>query len=66
MVSFMLKKLLGLDKISKNLVSNLDGNLTLGLAGCRMFLTGVWHFDLDLDMVTGLWYIYHPNIGFLS
>ena len=20
-----------------------------------MFLTGVWHLDLDLDMVTGLW-----------
>ena len=22
--------------------------------GCWRFLTGVWHLDLDLDMVTGL------------
>ena len=28
--------------------------LIWGLGGCWMFLTGVWHLDLDLDMVTGL------------
>ena len=25
-----------------------------GFGGCWRFLTGVWHLDLDLDMVTGL------------
>ena len=29
---------------------------------CR-FLTGVWHLDLDLDMVPGLWYTDDPNFG---
>ena len=24
-------------------------------------MTGVWYLDLDLDMVTGLWYINDPN-----
>ena len=40
--------------------------LIWGFGGCWRFLTGVWHFDLDLDMVTGLWYNYNPNFGFLS
>ena len=30
--------------------------LIWGLGGRWRFLTGVWHFDLDLDMVTGLWF----------
>ena len=30
------------------------------------FLTGVWHLDLDLDMVTGLWYTHDLNFGSLS
>ena len=28
--------------------------LIWGFGGCWRFLTGVWHFDLDFDMVTGL------------
>ena len=28
--------------------------LIWGFGGCWRFLTGVWHLDLDLDMVTGL------------
>ena len=28
--------------------------LIWGFRGCWRFLTGVWHLDLDLDMVTGL------------
>ena len=28
--------------------------LILGFGGCWRFLTGVWHLDLDLDMVIGL------------
>ena len=27
--------------------------LVWGIGGCRMFLTGVWHLDLDFDMVNG-------------
>ena len=34
--------------------------------GYLRFLTGVWHLDLDLDMVTGLWYTNNPNVGSLS
>ena len=34
--------------------------------GCWRFLTGVWHLDLDLDMVTGLWYTHDSNFGSLS
>ena len=30
-----------------------------------MFLTGVWYLDLDLDMVTGIWYTHDPNFGSL-
>ena len=29
-------------------------------------LAGVWHLDLNLDMVTGLWYTHDPNFGSLS
>ena len=28
--------------------------LIWGFGGCWRFLTGVWHFDLELDIVTGL------------
>ena len=28
--------------------------LIWGFGGCWRFLTGVWHPDIDLDMVTGL------------
>merc|ERR1711954_80445 len=31
--------------------------LIWGLGGRWRFLTGVWHPDIDLDMVTGIWYI---------
>ena len=31
-----------------------------------MFLTGVWHLDLDLDMVTGLSYTHNPNFSSIS
>ena len=27
-----------------------------GFKGCLMFQTGVWHLDIDLDMVAGLWF----------
>ena len=30
------------------------------------FLTGIWHPDIDLDIVTGLWYNHIPNFGSLS
>merc|ERR1712112_265361 len=33
---------------------------------CWRFLTGVWHPDIDLDMVTGLWYTNIPNFGCLA
>ena len=29
--------------------------LIWGFSGACGFLTGVWHLDIDLDMVTGLW-----------
>ena len=37
-----------------------------GFWGCFRFLTGVLHLDLDLDMVTGLWYTQILNFGSLS
>ena len=40
--------------------------LIWGLGGRWRFLTGVWHQDLDLYMVTGLWYTHDPNFGSLS
>ena len=33
---------------------------------CLRFMNGVWHLDLDLDMITGLWYIHDPNFSSLS
>ena len=35
--------------------------MLFGFGGCWMFLTGVLHLDLDLDMVIRLWYTYFPN-----
>ena len=40
--------------------------LIWGFGGCWRFLTGVWHLDLDLDMVIGLLYTQDPNLGFQS
>ena len=40
--------------------------LILGCGGGWRFLICSWHLDLDLDMVTGLWYIHIPNLGSLS
>ena len=37
-----------------------------GLGGCWSFLTEVWHLDLDMDKVTGLWNTHVPNFGSLS
>ena len=39
--------------------------LIWGFGGCWRFLTGVWHLDVDFDMVTGLWYTHIPNFGSL-
>ena len=38
----------------------------LGLWRTLEILNGVWHFEIDLDMVTGLWYTSDPNFGSLS
>ena len=38
----------------------------LGFGGHWRFLTGVWHLNLNLDMVTCLWYTYDQHIGSLS
>ena len=40
--------------------------LIWGFEGRWMFPTGVWHIDLDLDMVTGLWYTHVSSFGSLS
>ena len=40
--------------------------LILGFGGCWRFLTGVWHLDLDLDLVTGLWYTHDLTFSSLS
>ena len=40
--------------------------LILGFEGCWRFLTGVWHLDLDLDMVTGFPYNHDLNFGSVS
>ena len=39
--------------------------LIRGFGGHWRFLTGVWHLDLDMNMVTGLWYNHDPNFGSL-
>ena len=36
-----------------------------GFWQCWRFLTGIWHMDQSLVMVTGLWYINVPNFGFV-
>ena len=40
--------------------------LIWGFGGHWRFLTGVWHPDIDFNMVTGLWYTHMPNFGSLS
>ena len=40
--------------------------LIWGFGGGWRFLTGVWHLDLDLDMVTGRYYTYILNFDSLS
>ena len=40
--------------------------LILGFEGHWRFLTWVRHPDIDLDMVTGLWYSHILNFGSLS
>ena len=40
--------------------------LIWGSGGHWRFLIGVWHLDIDSDMVTGLWYKNVPNLGSLS
>ena len=40
--------------------------LIWGFWGWWRFLTWVWHLDLDLNMVTGLWYTHDPSLGPLS
>ena len=40
--------------------------LLWGFGGRWKFLVGVWHLDLDLNMVTGLWHTQDPKIGSLS
>ena len=37
-----------------------------GLGRCWRFLTGIWDLHVDLDMVTGHWYIQVPNFGSLT
>merc|ERR1711954_347954 len=37
--------------------------LIWGFGGHWRFLTGIWHLDIDLDMVIGLLYTYDPNFG---
>merc|ERR1711954_366006 len=39
--------------------------LIWGFGGRWRFLTGVWNLDLDLDMVTCLWYTHYLNIGMI-
>ena len=38
----------------------------LGFGRHWRFLTKVWHFDLGLIMITGLWYTHVPNFGSLA
>ena len=37
-----------------------------GFGGWWRFLTELWHIDVNLDLVTGLWYTHDPNFGSLS
>ena len=40
--------------------------LMWGFGGRLRLLTGVWHPDIGLDMVNGLWYTHFLNLGSLS
>ena len=40
--------------------------LIWGFRGCCKFLNWVWHLNIALDTVTGLWYTLVPNFGSLS
>merc|ERR1711954_500472 len=40
--------------------------LIWGFGGCWRFLTGVWHLDLDMNMVTDLLYNHDSNSSSLS
>ena len=40
--------------------------LICDFGGCWRFLTKVWHLDIDLNKVTGLWYTHVPNFVSLS
>ena len=40
--------------------------LIWGFGGHWGFLTEFWHPDIDLDMVTGLWYTHILNFCYLS
>ena len=40
--------------------------LIWGFVGCWRFLSGVLHPDIDLAMVTGLWFNHIPNFTSLS
>ena len=40
--------------------------LIFGFGGHWRFMTGVWNPDIELDLVTGLWYTHIPNFGSLS
>ena len=40
--------------------------LIWGFGGRWRFLTRVWHLDLDLNMVTGLYYTNDPNFPSLG
>ena len=37
-----------------------------GFVGHWRFLSGIWHLDFDLDMVTGFCYTYDPKFSSLS
>ena len=40
--------------------------LIWNFGGCWGFLTEVWHLDINLDMVNGLWYTHIPNFDYLD
>ena len=46
--------------------TSMSFSLIWGFGGCWRLITEVWVFDLDWDMVTGLWYTQDPIFGSLS
>ena len=48
-------------EVAKNI--NILWVLGWGFGGGWRWLTGVWHLDLDLDMVTGVWYNHDTNLA---